>query len=297
MKNPIALLLSTAAVSLLSACLFQNPDSQPNATAKFEFQATASTTGLAKSAASGGLIITDASGIQFTLTEALVYVKRIQLESESDLPITGCDSLGNKVLPKHGDDSAEVETETEECDEGLELSIKGPFIVDLINGTSTPELAPMMVPAGTYNHIKLRLDHGNVGDTAMLNGSTLVAKGTFTRPDGTVQPVSLNLRFNEDLKIKSKAGIVLDASSIHTILVAVNAGDWLSKLDVAGCLASDSTPAGHEITVSEDSDLGKCLDAGRILKDNFRKSCEADEKDEHVGGDDKDSTDNSGKGK
>ncbi len=281
MKNRNVLILTAAgAATLFSACLFQSPDSQANATAKFQFQATAAASTLAKSAAAGGLQLSDASGSTFTVTEAHLYVKSIKLESEegSDDIQTGCDSSGNKVMLAKEGDSTEIEAP--ECDEGQDLNLKGPFIVDLINGTSSPEIAPMTVPAGSYSEIKLRLDHGNLGDTSALNGSTLIAKGTLTRPDGTSRPFSLDLRLHEDLKIKSKAGITLDGSGIHTILVAINAGDWLAKLDVSGCLASDTTAAGREIVVSESSAMGKCLDAEHILKDSFKKSCQADEKDE-----------------
>jgi hypothetical protein len=199
-----------------------------------------------------------------------------------------------QILHKDGDS---LEVETQECDEGQEFSVKGPFIVDLLNGTTSPEMAPLTVPAGTYTRIKLRLDHGNVGDTAMLDGNTLVAKGTLSRPDGSSEPFSMNLRLHEDLRIRSRAGIVLDGSSIQTILVALHAGDWLANLNVAGCLGADSSTSGQGITVSESSAIGKCLDAEHILKGNFRKSCEADEKEAPETADDKGGKDESGKGK
>lgn len=298
MNKSITLLLAAGSAGLFSACLFQNGDSPSTATAKFEFQASAASSALAKSAATGGLSLVDAAGTSFNITEAKVYVKRIQLESEteSDVPIAGCDTSGNKIMHKDGDSSA-TEVESEECESDQDLSIKGPFIVDLINGTSTPELPSLSVPAGTYNRIKLRLDHGAKGDTAMLDGNSLVAKGTLTRADGSTEPFTLNLGFHEDLKIKSKTGIVLDGSSIHTILVALSAGDWLKNLNVAGCLAQDTASGTAGVTVSENSPVGKCLDAEHALKDNFRKSCEADEQEGPETKDDKGGVDNSGKGK
>ncbi|GEM_PF-7065972 len=287
MKKSVALLLSVSSASLLSACLFQNDPGSPAATAKFEIKASAAASALVKTSATPGLTLGDSTGTQFNLTEAKVYLERIKLESENGGNAAGCDTVAPVVLKKNGDstggkDENEAEKEVE-CKDDQELSIKGPFIVDLLTGLSTPDLGALSVPAGTYTNIKIRLGHGNVGDTAALDGNTLVAKGTYTVAGMPAQPFSISIRLNEDLKIQSKQTLQLDGATVHTVLVQLMAGDWLNGLDFSRCLAAqDSTTAGGTLDVNENSEIGRCLDVEHALKRNFRKSFHADEKDEHA---------------
>jgi hypothetical protein len=301
MKNATLLGLTAASATLFTACLFSGEagNDRGRASVNLEFKTSASTSAgaLAKSA---GLILGDTAGVHVDLSDAKLVLSRIKLESESGMG--GCDTNGAPTaLKKEGepeDSSHETETENEkerECEDENELALKGPFVIDLLTGASTPDLGTLNVPAGLYDKVKLEMHHGQ-NDTT-LGGRTLVAHGTLTA--GAVsKPFSLALTLNENLRIKSDSGLTLDAGSLNTVAVKLMAGDWLKGLDLAACVGMiDSTAATIEIT--EDSPVGKCLDAEHRIKDNFRASFHADEGDEDgkEGPDDKDSTDHSGKGK
>jgi hypothetical protein len=281
MKQSTILSLAAASASLLTACLFQGEsDSKGSATVQMDIRASAS----AALAKSSDLILGDTSGAHVVLTEAKLAISRIKLHSESESD--RCDSAEDH---RKKDDSSKSADEVErECEDDEKVAFAGPFIVDLLTGTSTPPLGSLSVPAGPYRKVKVELHQGQNGSA--LDGKTLVAAGSVTFADGTTRPFNLSLTLNENLKIKSKSGLTLDAGTVNTVAISILAGNWLKGLDLAGCLAG--APAGA-LVITEKSDLGKCLDAEHRIKDNFRDAFETHEK-EHTDG--KDST-NSGKDK
>jgi hypothetical protein len=306
MKNASLLGLTAATATLFTACLFSGETNEPGrASVGLEIKASASTStgALAKA---GGLILGDTAGVHVDLSDAKLVVSRIKLESESGGG--SCDSSGH-ALKKEGepgdvsgrdgdiDTGKEIENEKEmECEDESGLALKGPFVIDLLTGASSPDLGTLSVPAGVYDRVKIELHHGQ-NDSA-LGGRTLVAHGDLILADGSSKPFSLALTLNENLRIKSDSGLNLSAGALQTVAVKLLAGDWLKGLDLAACLGS-ADPAAASIEITEDSPVGKCLDAEHRIKDNFRSSFHAGEKDEHEteGTEGKDSTEHSGKAK
>lgn len=266
MKQSTILSLAAASATLFTACLFQGEsDSKGMASVQMDIRASSSTA-LAKSS---DLVLGDTSGAHVVLTEAKLSISRIKLHSESESD--RCDSA--EELKK--DDSSKTGLDDEkECEDDEKVAFKGPFIIDLLTGTSTPPLGTLSVPAGPYRKVKIELHQGQNGTE--LDGKTLVAAGIMTFADGTTRPFSVSLTLNENLKIESKSGLTLDAGTLNTVAVGILAGNWLKGLDLAGCLAA--APAG-ELVITEKSDLGKCLDAEHLIKGNFREAFETHEKD------------------
>lgn len=303
MKNASLLGLTAATATLFTACLFSGETNAPGrASVNLEIKASASTstTGLAKAS---GLILGDTTGVHVDLSDAKLVISRIKLESASGQG--SCDSNGTalKKEGEPGDTSGRVtetknESETEnekerECEDASELALKGPFVIDLLTGASTPDLGTLTVPAGAYTQVKIEMHHGQNDST--LGGRTLVAHGTLIMADGSSKPFSLALTLDENLRIKSDSGLSLNAGALNTVAVKLMAGDWLKGLDLSACLGAVD-PAAASIEITEDSPVGKCLDAEHLIKDNFRASFHAGEKDEHEteGTEGKDSTGHSG---
>lgn len=253
MKTNYTLPLTLASAALFSACLFEGKD-ESKASARFEFNASASTA-LAKSSAAGDLVIGDTTGIRITLNEALLNIKKIHLGEDSD------------------DDTCGKDSAKEDCVDKSDKSVKeGPFIVNLLTGATTPEIGTMTFPAGTYNRVKIHIHQPDGKDIGPMNDQTFLAKGTYSNKGGVEKPFTLSLKFNEVIHIRSAAGMILDGDAVHTILVGLNAGVWLSNLDLKGCLSTLDVTAGGAMVISEDSQFGKCLDAEHVLKGNFRGS-------------------------
>ena len=306
MKNASLLALTSATATLFTACLFSGETGNPGrASVNLEIKASASTSTGALAKASG-LILGDTMGIHVDLSDAKLVISRIKLESASGQG--SCDSNGTalKKEGEPGDTSGRVtetknESETEnekerECEDASELALKGPFVIDLLTGVSTPDLGTLSVPAGAYTQVKIEMHHGQNDST--LGGRTLVAHGNLIMADGSSKPFSLALTLDENLRIKSDSGLSLNAGALNTVAVKLMAGDWLKGLDLSTCLGAVD-PAAASIEITEDSPVGKCLDAEHLIKDNFRASFHAGEKDEHEteGPEATDSTDHSGKGK
>jgi hypothetical protein len=262
MKINHTLNVALASATLFSGCLFQSKD-ENMASARFEFKGSASAA-LAKSSAGPGLVIGDTTGVRVTLTEALLHIKKIRLGADSEGDT--CEADG---LPKDGD-STKV---GKDCVDKSDNTVKGgPFIVDMISGAVTPDIGTMEIPAGTYNRVKIHIHHAEGNDTGetALGGQTLIAKGTYSVKGGEEMPITLSLRFNEVLHIRSAAGMELDADKVHTLLMGINVGGWMNNLDFSACLSNLS--AGGAVILNEDSAFGKCLDAEHVLKDNVRAS-------------------------
>jgi hypothetical protein len=278
MKNASLLALTASTATLFTACLFSGETNAPErASVQLEIKASASTSASALAKA-GGLILGDTAGVHVDLSDARLVVSRIKLESETVK--SGCDSSGalkKEGLPGDSTHEAEDENEKEkECEEEHGVALKGPFVIDLLTGASTPDLGTLSVPAGAYDKVKIEMHRGQ-NDSA-LGGRTLVAHGTLTLADGSAKPFSLELTFNENLWIKSDSAMALDAGALNTVALKLMAGDWLKGLDIAACLGSADTAA---VDITEESAVGKCLDADHRIKANFRASFHAHEKGEH----------------
>lgn len=276
---------------LLAGCLLGQDGSKsaPSARARFDFQAIAPAA-LAKAAVGdSSLTISDSSGIAFRVTEARVLVEKVKLVSGDDDSCEGDERMA--VLPDSGedDDVGEGSEDTSGCDE-TESMLKGPFVVDLLTGTSTPAMGDLSIPAGTYRKVKIHLGHARKEDaildsTDSLMGRTLLVRGTYAAPGQVEKPFTLALKFDEELEMENLAGMRLDAATLNSILVSVRIDRWLSDMDVGGCLAKPEMAASLAggAVISEDSELGRCLDVEKTVKEAFRGSFEVEEDEDHDG--------------
>lgn len=289
MKNKILLSLTLAASTLLAGCLVQNQDtarSEGKAAARFDIKAVAGAVPLAKiTGAAPVLSIADLSGLSFNILEARANIGRIKLESSEP------DSCDDVAAPDPADGDS-LDTDKGDCDEN-ELTLKGPFVIDLLSGASTPSLGNLSVPAGIYKKVKIRLEPAREGGGALavddaLIGNTLHVKGTYTLAGLPEQSFSMILKFDEDLEMEDKVGLKLDPSAMNAILISLKAGGWMAGLKVKDCLEKPEVTASlaGAMVLSEDSPLGKCLDVESTIKENIKKSFEVDEDENGDGKDD-----------
>ena len=309
MKKVSIVSLSIAAGTLFTACLFQSPDTAgtgvAKAQAKFQIKAAPQVAKLAKAAA-GTLPFTmsDLSGFRFTIQDARINVKKIKLESAEEE--SGSKACGLLKSSSEGGGNDSGKTGEQECPEDNELTLKGPYVVDLLTGASYPSLDTLSVPVRIYEKIKMKFDYAKKGSAVLdstdpLIGNTLLVRGTYGVPGMPEQPFSLSLKFDEEMEIASAAGMQLNATSLSNIVISLKMDQWLTNLNIKGCL--DQTDVMQSLTggatvFSEESPLGKCLDIGKTIKENITKSFdvgEEDEKDGENNGGKHDSSGSSGK--
>lgn len=290
--NKLPLLTTTlAGAALLAGCIFNDgSESKAQARARFDIQAVSALGALAKMTGSDSatLSMSDSSGLTFKVTEARAFIDKIKLKGEDD---TCKDELKVAAAP---DDSGKTKDDVSDpgdrdCGES-ENELKGPFVVDLLTGATTPAMGDLVVSAGTYKKVKIHLDHAQKSDnivdsTDPLMGHTLYVKGTYSLPGQEEKPFTLLLKFNEEVEMETLAGMQLDAATLNTVLVSIKLDGWLKAMDVGGCLAKPevaSSLAGGLI-FSEDTEIGRCLDIEKTVKENIRNSFEVEDDDDHDG--------------
>ena len=112
--------------------------------------------------------------------------------------------------------------------DSLESEYKGPFIVDLIKGTSTPDFGVAALLPGIIEQIKFNLG------PVLADGNSIFISFTYL-PDGTTVPVKVEYSTTDRIKleIKKTDGFNFDVANIHPILVTLNLDFLFSTLDLS----------------------------------------------------------------
>lgn len=206
------------------------------------------------SAPAGELVMTDDGDGEFQIQAATLRLRHIEL----DLPDGGdCDDFADLL------DGAT-------CEDGVDgdkISIEGPFDVDLVAGTSSPSLADVQIPAGTYKRIDFRVeDNGEDSSFAVTAGFEY---------QGESMTLDLNLDFNEDIRIEDPQGLTVNADSDLIAEFVVN--NWLGGVDVGACIDDgDVFVSGSTVTIDDSSTGGDCSDIENTIKDNMKNSGQLD---------------------
>lgn len=251
--------------TLLTGCLTQEDgDREGHSSARIEFKALS-----AKTAATPGapLTLKDDSGLIFTIAEARVNIRRIRLDSEGG---DSCKSANSGVnsLPTR-------------CDLP-DLDLTGPFVIDLLTGISTPMPELLSIPAGDYRRLKIRIEDaraedGLVTENDELNGNSLVVKGTY---GSEAKPFHLALNFMEDIEVESSDVMKLNSGAVAKILVSLDISKWMAGLNFDACLKQEKVAVANakRLTLTDNSELGKCMDVENVLKKNIKYSLHMEKK-------------------
>ncbi|HEY0095452.1 MAG TPA: hypothetical protein VGB96_14070 [Archangium sp.] len=253
--------LLSAAVLALSAC------GGEGASLRFsvhESQATAANALVSAADATTPAPITfkSSDGLTFTLKEARIHLKDIRL----DLPQgTRCEEVRGLLT------GAECKGGTTGSGSGT-VVVPGPIVVDLMTGTTTPDLSGLQLPAGTYKRIDFRLDEAKAGEVAAnepLVGYSLLVKAGFTR-DGADNTLDLKLKFSEDARFQSATGVTVGEND--ALLALLKPQKWLEGLPVASCLQSGDLRISSNVLRLDDQAKGACGDAENLVKNNIKNS-------------------------
>lgn len=176
----------------------------------------------------------------------------------------GVDS-SDDVADDKGDDMSDDDSAT---GNGDKITIRGPFIIDLVDGSSTPSIADIKVPAGHYRRVDVRFSndgHGKLGANDPLNGNTFVADGTFTPNGGEAMPFSVALDFNEEARFESKAGFDISAQAASDVLLKLDISSWFSALPVSECAESGAIAIDEKSSCHFEQDLKDAIkSSGRL---------------------------------
>jgi len=242
--------LSTFFASMLilsvAACDSGTDSSDTLATFNMRF----SSTGLNKTQAPvhGSVKIADVSGTVFTITEARANVRHIQF----DLPDSSQDST-------------------------RQISLDGPFIVDLIDGVAVPAIGAFEVPADIYKRIDVRLDDtrsedGLIALSDPLLDNTLMISGTFDYNGNPERGFTIILKLNEDVRFENPNGIVIREGETNNVILNLNVGEWLENIDITQCLNDGDMQleTNGDLVINDHNGNGDCDNLEQKLKTNIK---------------------------
>lgn len=163
-----------------------------------------------------------------TITDARLVLKEIQLE-----PLESC-------LTEEPEGTPEDESTEEEFD------FNGPFVIDLLDNSSFPEIGTTEVPAGAYCEIEVNFDElseedlpdGLSSDDEIV-GEAMIIEGT--RSDGT----PFIVRFGQDNRFKlegeSAEGFDVDAGGSNFFFISFNKTAWFEGVDLDNATLAEET--------------------------------------------------------
>lgn len=234
---------------------------------------------------SGHVTFMDDGQNLYTLTSGQMYVEEFELEFMAG---QGCDDLNLALLdPRIVCDS---DDNVDDDDGEDELKIRGPFVVDLLSGSVTPDLSDLVIPAGTYKALEIKVDDGDPDDGLIsqdhvLNDRSFVVSASFEY-QGASASLQLYLDFSEDIEIEPATGIVIGSDAAR-LIVEFAATNWLQGLNIGTCLDRDDLSLSEGVLViDDDSGKGDCSDIENQIKDNMKGSGDIDDdnhEDDHGG--------------
>jgi hypothetical protein len=197
---------------------------------------------------------TSTTGLEFS--QILLGVRELEFETleEDDLEDSNDDSDGDN-------DDGE--------DDNEEVEFEGAFVVDLVNGTSTPDFGLANVQPGIYEEIEIEMG------PILENSNSIFIAFSYT-PDGGGSPVQVEFSSQEEIEFEIEdetTGFQLDANTLTNILVLLDLDALFSGIDL-------STAEADEDGVVRINDSSNSGITQQILS-NLEDACDAGEDDDN----------------
>jgi hypothetical protein len=189
MKSIINLTMASIVIASVS-CTKSNTDNNTGIALSFK----AKTSLLAGLPASDP--VTKGAAAGFTFSEALIGIKQIELKREEEE--FSDSAMVHNPMNKH------------------KFDFEGSYLVDLLAGTSTPDIGFTDFVPGTYNKFE--------SETAQLihEGKTVSVIGTYTDPSSKVYNFNFSTKAEFEFEFESDSGFVLTQGKIMEMLINFN---------------------------------------------------------------------------
>jgi hypothetical protein len=187
----------------------------------------------------------------FTFTEALLGIREIEIEGEEEHET------------EEPDDESEAENEFE---------FEGNYLIDLLTGTSTPELGFENFIPGIYTNFE--------AETAgIIDGNKTVSmKGTYTDAGSNNYKFEFSTTAEIEFEYETETGFELTEGTILELVVKINLPAIFEGVD----FSSATVNADNVIIINESTNI----EILNIIKSNVRNMAEMEEDDDD--GDDHD---------
>jgi len=244
-----------ATLTILTACNDSSTEPNSETRASFSVVLSSNSSSTPKLNAVDSLSITDMGGTHFTITYAKINLRHIQFDFPSE-------------------DSRSKDLDTTE-----QISIEGPFVVDLMDGSSTPSITEFNIEAGTYKRIDLRLDDvkptdGIISPSDDMYDNTMILKGIFTYDGITDRNFTFKLKFNEDIRFEEPYGILIQKGGNTQILLNLHVEEWLKNINITKCLDDSEINLDNngDLIIDDNNGNGDCSDFENTIKHNIKNN-------------------------
>lgn len=147
-------------------------------------------------------------------------------------------------------------------DENEEVEFEGQFVVDLINGTSTPDFGIADIAPGIYEEIEIEME------PILDGGYSIFVSFEFTNANEEVVTVEYGNSDDLEFEIEDDNGFVLDAGATNQMLILLNLDVLFSGIDLNTASADNdgvvriNNSSNSELSAAIASNLDQILDAG-----------------------------------
>lgn len=209
-------------------------------------------------------------GAQVVLSEAKVHAENLRLELPEGISCS--------------DTELQDEQEgviCEDSDESSSYVAAGPFVIDLIQSTITPEQEGFSVPPGSYNRLDFDLVVAEVDslDGDALESNSVYAAGTFTDSGATDHGFSIALPIENSFSFTQDEAVELAADETGQIQVRFDQSTWLDGLDLQACLdnADLAYDGDNNLVINSDTvGAGDCETIQSDIEANMINSASAE---------------------
>lgn len=235
---------------LLGSCSDDDSNDPMVARVQLTMKATASNSEIVKSGRT--------ANTQLTLREVLLGVTELEFEkldddddNDDEEEDDNNDRRGNDDDDENGDDDDD------------EIEFEGHFVVDLINGTSTPDFGIANIIPGVYEEIELEME-------PILEGGNTIFVLLEYLPDGATEPYVIEYTNSEELEVEFErdSGFRLDGGTLSQFLVLLDLDELFSGVDFSSADTDDdgtiriNANSNSSLAAKIRANLYKALDAG-----------------------------------
>ncbi len=174
-----------------------------------------------------------------------------------------------------------------------EIDFAGPYIVDVLNDSVSPQPQPKNLAEGLYNEIQLKMEKLEEEQAATLGASvadlinrSIFIKGQYIDSIGTKKAFTMSFSLDEEFNlVKGGAGINLLGGLEQQVVIAFNLQSWFdfSNMEKNQDALDFSDITAADIVLGEDSDATE-KSLHEMIKENIKGSSEFG-KDEDKDGD------------
>ncbi len=158
------------------------------------------------------------------ISEALIGVTKFKLEMEGE--DDHHDSSNGNDSESGDDDGSDDDDNGDHNNSSTEFKAEGKWIVNLLDGTSTPDLPVIGIEPGQFTEAKIVLS------PIIDDQYSVVFKATYTNDLGEEVPVEIMLSNEIIFKVENDAGLSFSADKLNELVVQLELDKWLSEVDL-----------------------------------------------------------------